>query len=124
MTGEDIYEPVEKLTPYLWRKRKKGNPNAAYYWCPGCKHCHLYPTGHISTGPNWQFDDNIQCPSFRPSMHIFIPEYRHDDGTVNPAQTICHYYLLDGAIQYQGDSRHELAGKTVPMEPIPEDYGF
>lgn len=124
MTESLVYHETEKLTPCLWRKRRKDGRGAYYaHWCPGCKHCHSYPVGDAFT-TNWTFDGNVVLPSFRPSMRIYIPERRREDGTVIPEYTTCHYYLIDGILQYQGDCRHEYSGKTIPMEPIPEDYGF
>jgi hypothetical protein len=37
----------------------------------------------------------------------------------NPAEsTRCHIFVRDGKIQFLNDCTHELAGKTVPMEPL------
>lgn len=119
---EDRYNPTEKLSPFLWRKSLREDPAKAYYlhWCPACKHGHTYPVGGIRDGgPNWSYNDNSEQPSFSPSMLIFMPA-----GRGFGQRTICHYYLTNGQIQYQGDCPHALAGQTVPMEPIPEDYGF
>lgn len=124
-TNDSPYAPTERLTPFLWRKRRKDDPAMAYYlhWCPACKHGHTYPTGGISSAHNWAFDENFACPSFNPSMHIFVPAGHYGDRDM-PQRTICHYYLTAGRIIYQGDCRHSLAGQSVAMEPIPEDYGF
>lgn len=108
---------TEKLTPFLWRKGE-------YYlhWCQGCKYGHLYQTDP-SRSPSWNFNGDIERPSFSPSMRIYTPA--HNDGEfAHPEQTICHYFVTDGQIQYCDDSRHELKGQTLPLEPIPEDYGF
>lgn len=123
--GDAVYMPVEKLSPVLWRKRRKVKPEMAYYlhWCQGCGHCHTYPTGGISDRANWNFNGNIESPSFTPSMHIFIPAMMLD-GEQRPQRTICHYYVTDGNIAYQMDSDHEFRGQTLPLQPIPEDYGF
>jgi hypothetical protein len=123
------YAPTEKLTPFLWRKAKEGNPGAAYYlhWCPACKRGHSYPIGGVAGPHNWQFNGNIEEPSFAPSMRIFIPAGPYGDNDEMVAeQTVCHYYLTDGKIIYQNDCHHDrgFAGKTVPLEPIPDNYGF
>jgi hypothetical protein len=57
-------------------------------------------------------------------MHIFIPEHKDEDGTLYRQRTTCHYYVTDGQIQYQGDCPHEFSGQTLPLQSIPEDYGF
>jgi len=31
----------------------------------------------------------------------------------------CHYFIKAGQIEFQGDSTHALAGKTVPLPPLP-----
>jgi hypothetical protein len=111
--------PLIKHTPFLWQR----GPNYLH-WCPGCKCGHVYPTKRIN-GPNWEFNNNVESPSFNPSMLIFMPEHTRSDGTKSPQKSICHYYLTNGVINYQGDCEHELAGRQkVALEPIPEDYGF
>lgn len=116
----EVYYAVEKLTPKLWRRRMKDGKGAYYmHWCPGCKHAHTYPVGPVHT-TNWNFDGNIDAPSFSPSMLIFMPA--HDD---RPQESICHYYLTAGVINYQPDCRHDLAGRQgVDPGAIPEDYGW
>ena len=106
-----------KHTPFLWQR----GPNYLH-WCPGCKCGHVYPTKR-ENGPNWGFNGNVESPSFTPSMLIYTPIYRNGEPT-GERHVRCHYYLTDGQIRYQPDCPHEFSGKTVPMEPIPDDYGF
>jgi hypothetical protein len=110
--------PLEKLTPYLWRRG-----NNYLHWCQGCVCGHMYPTNRVP-GPNWTFNDKPESPTFMPSMHIFVPQLVREDGVVVPQKTICHYHVIDGKIQYQPDCQHELKGQTLPLETIPPDYGF
>jgi hypothetical protein len=110
--------PLIKHTPYLWQR----GPNFLH-WCQGCKCGHVYPTKRIN-GPNWAFNGNVESPSFTPSMLIFMPPRKRQDGSMTGQKTICHYYLTDGKLAFCGDSPHEFSGKTVSLEPIPEDYGF
>jgi hypothetical protein len=106
--------PLIKHTPFLWQRG--GN---YLHWCPGCKCGHHYPTNQTG-GPSWDFNGNVQSPSFNPSMLIYIPA-RGD----RPQKSICHYYLTNGVINYQSDCEHALAGRQgIALEPIPEDYGF
>lgn len=107
-----------KHTPFLWQR----GPNYLH-WCQGCKYGHVYPTKRIN-GPNWDFNGNVEKPSFNPSMLIFIPERTDEDGTKSPQQTTCHYYVTDGEIRYQSDCPHQYSGQHLPLEPIPENYGF
>jgi hypothetical protein len=73
--------------------------------------------------PCWQWNGNAERPSITPSYLEYLPEHTRSDGTVSPRRTLCHCIITDGTIQFCGDSPHELSGKTVPMEPIPADYG-
>ena len=119
------YEPLEKLSPVLWRRRLKGNPNAAIYlhWCQGCGHGHTYPTGHANSKHNWGFNGNFEKPSFTPSMLFFVPAGRYGDPDM-PQRTICHYFVTDGEIRYCKDSPHKFSGQNLSLQPIPDDYGF
>lgn len=42
--------------------------------------------------------------------------------TREPAWGNCHSFLQNGMWQFLGDSAHSLAGKTVPMVPLPGWY--
>lgn len=81
------------------------------YWCPGCKMCHSVPKAR------WSYNGDDIKPTLSPSVRHF---YTLEDSVV----TTCHYFIQQGYIVYCSDSPHEFAGKTVPMEDIPEDYGF
>lgn len=113
---------VIKMSPFLWRKEA---PQGARYlhWCAACKSGHTYPVKGALKGHSWTFDGSIDKPSFEPSMLIFTPAQGLGNQHV-PQATVCHYYLRNGRIEYQQDCPHTYAGKTVPLEPIPEDYGF
>lgn len=111
---------TEKLSPILWRHETPEKSAGSYqylHWCPGCKCGHTYHVGS-SGRPSWSFNGNAEKPSFNPSMLLFEPL----DG--GGRRSICHYYVTDGEIRYQPDCEHELAGKSLPLPPIPEDYGF
>ena len=111
-------EPAEKLSPILWR-RQNPNGSAIYlHWCPGCGHGHTYHT------PAWSYNGQADQPSFTPSMRIFVPAGADDDGDTWSEETVCHYFVTDGQIMYCSDSPHKLSGQSVPLPPIPEDYGF
>lgn len=111
--------PLEKLTPFLWKRGFN-----YLHWCSACKCGHRYPTNTIG-GPSWTFNGNHEAPSFTPSMRIFTPAGPYgDNDEVVPEKTICHYYVTNGMIAYCGDCDHALLGKTVALDPIPEDYGF
>lgn len=123
---DDRYYALEKLTPYLWRRRLKPPKQGALYlhWCQGCGHAHSYPVEGARPNVNWTFNNKPESPSFTPSMLIFIPQRTRENGEVVPQKTTCHYYVTDGQIQYQGDCPHQYSGQTLPLQPIPDDYGF
>jgi hypothetical protein len=56
------------------------------------------PNGHT-----WEFDGNEQAPTFSPSVHIVGQ---------------CHYFIRAGRIEFCGDSKHHLAGKTVELPDL------
>lgn len=72
--------------------------------CPGCGCAHFFDS-------RWAFNGNRVRPTFGPSLLV----YESGD------QPRCHSFVTDGAIQYLGDSGHELAGKTVPLPPWHEE---
>lgn len=80
--------------------------------CPGCKHLHpiaIKPEGH-PTGQCWDWNGDVNKPTFSPSL-LCCAGY--------PAAR-CHSFIRDGNIQFLDDCYHELAGKTVPLDPIPD----
>lgn len=88
---------------------KEGQSSAWLHFCPGCKWMHVIytdpkaqPNGHV-----WQFDGNMEAPTFSPSVNIVGQ---------------CHYYLRAGRIEFMSDCRHTLAGQTVDLPDIPEDW--
>jgi len=85
------------------------------HWCPGCEEMH-----HIAVErplPNraqWTFDGNAEKPTFHPSVNIATA------ADVDLPFERCHYFLVAGELRYLGDSTHALAGRTVPLPPLPE----
>lgn len=77
------------------------------FWCPGCKEPHAFWTEYKDQSKRWTFNGDLDRPTFTPSLVVRTLERR------------CHLYLTDGKLQYLGDCSHELAGKTVQLEPLP-----
>lgn len=73
------------------------------FYCPACRELHHFNVAVFQ--PIWSFDGNLESPTFGPSLRII-------------GGNGCHLFVLGGQIQYCPDSRHELAGKTVPMVSI------
>lgn|SRR5574343_92638 len=76
--------------------------------CPGCKMAHAIHTARYSS-PRWEFDGNMESPTFSPSILV-----RWDEGTP-PVYHVCHSYIIKGQWQFLSDCTHALAGQTVPM---------
>lgn len=107
---------MSRLSDFL-RKTESGYS----HWCPACEEMHnFYVDKPTRAGAGWSFDGNVERPTFNPSMRISFPACDWGDGEHSPAQC-CHYFLHAGMLQFCGDSTHALAGKTVPLPPLPED---
>jgi len=65
----------------------------------------------------WKFNGDFQFPTFEPSFSHTIAPAR--DGEPN---RICHYFLKDGVIQYQGDCWHSKRGHYVPLPVLPKEF--
>lgn len=90
-----------------------GDGQADYvFWCPACQCGHgVWTTGKNGvTGAVWNFNGNMEKPTFTPSLRIEGP--MKSGGPV----VICHTNVTDGMIQYHSDCTHAFAGKRVPME--------
>lgn len=73
------------------------------YMCPGCGHGHTIPV------PRWSWNGSLDKPTVSPSVRHFI------NLTAGSENTICHYFITDGYIQYCNDCEHKLAGQTVEL---------
>jgi hypothetical protein len=108
----------------LTNKLHKSSEFVYKHWCGGCKQKHLIPVAgateeHTSITARWSFNGNIHAPTFSPSIHIHANADWDGTGVLRD-KTICHYFIVDGIIQYLGDCDHELAGQNVPMFDMPE----
>jgi len=89
-----------------------GHPDFIF-WCPACGCGHGVWTTAKNDQSVWIMSGTEERPTFTPSLLITYGESHPAD---RPA--VCHLNLTDGHLVYHGDSTHELAGKTVPMEPF------
>lgn len=103
------------------------------FWCPGCNQAHVINVGP-TPGPNWTWNNNVDSPTFSPSILIRSGHYSvhhtaddncwctyNQENPDNPTSfkcRICHSFVVDGNIQFLTDCTHELAGQTVPLPPI------
>lgn len=85
------------------------------HWCPGCDE----PHGVTIQGgpPQWTFNGNYDKPTFTPSVLCFTTNKQ------GQRETLCHYFITNGQIQFCGDSPHALAGKTVDLPDWPYAKG-
>jgi len=98
-------------------------PSGFSHWCPACEGMHILPD-------SWSFDGNLEKPTFSPSFKhsglqaVFVNgnwtgEWKRD-ASGNTIPFVCHYILTAGQLQFCGDCTHAMAGKTVPLPPLPE----
>ena len=79
----------------------------------------------------WKFDGNLEEPTFTPSFrHSGVRKVNVNgkwtgewvrDAAGNPIPHVCHYILTKGILNFCGDSMHALAGKSVPLPPLPKE---
>lgn len=108
--------------------------NKIAFYCPGCKTAHVLRTGD-GTGPKWEFNGNVDSPTFQPS--VLVRSIRANltdaelelydqvfDGTSaifdDPRfASVCHSFVRHGQIEFLPDCTHELVSQTVPLPDFP-----
>ena len=114
---------------YLRRWHDPSTGRAGYlFYCPGCEIGHS--VGTEGGPPSWNFDGNLEKPTFLPSVRCFT-EYSDEDNPdgspkklpAGKQRTLCHLFVKEGMIQFLSDCEHTLAGKTVPLPKWPANYG-
>lgn len=84
------------------------------FYCPGCKWMHhIAITKPSETNQQWQWDGNVNMPTYSPSISV---EWSRYDVPIK-----CHSFIQNGQWVFLGDCTHELAGQTVSMVDIPEE---
>lgn len=83
--------------------------DALMFWCPADNDLHMLPVNAEVKTPSWTWDGNLEQPTLSPSIL-----------TRWGAGKVCHSYLRAGQWEFLSDCTHELAGKTVPMVPLPD----
>jgi len=92
----------------------EGSPDWNFF-CPGyfCDHG-VWINNKNSFGARWDWNGDMDKPTFTPSLKITYPHWvdgvRIDD--------ICHFFIRNGNIEYQGDCTHHLAGLTIELADI------
>lgn len=74
------------------------------FHCPGCGCSHWFKT---EGKPKWTWNNDFEKPTINPSILVRSGNEK--------GQTVCHFFVKDGTIQYLGDCTHELKGQIVVM---------
>lgn len=79
-------------------------------FCPACKHGHMFASrgNPFSNGASWDFNGDLERPTFAPSMLI---KYQLRPGE----DYVCHSFVREGRIEFLSDCTHALAGQTVEL---------
>lgn len=108
------------MNPIVIERREQRDPNTIirkhYYWCPGCEQLHgiaIRPDVQ-SNGAGWDFSGTLECPTYSPSQKT---DFAYG---VPPVAVLCHTFIRGGQIEFLTDSPHALAGRTVPLPPVPD----
>ena len=91
---------MQKLKVY---KTKTGK--VYVFWCKGCEATHSFDVREDGGQPTWEFNGDMENPSFTPSLHY---NYR----------PFCHLNMKNGIIEYCKDCYHKYSGQNVPLEPF------
>lgn len=86
--------------------------------CPGCEESHFLTVAphQAPNGASWQFNGNLEKPTFQPSI---LSSIEPSPGSDRPKR-VCHSFVTDGEIRFLSDCTHDLAGKTVELPVIPD----
>lgn len=95
--------------PVVRSLRKHGTEehHAWRFHCPGCGFGHSFDS-------RWTFNGDTVKPTFTPSLLVRTERLEGE----KRVPVLCHSFVTDGQIRFLNDCTHDLAGKTVPLEPI------
>lgn len=78
------------------------------HYCPGCHTMHGIATREpYPFERRWRFNGNLHAPTFAPAV------------TMIDTSSVCTYLLEHGTLYFGERCSHELAGKAVPLPPLP-----
>lgn len=98
----------------------------AMFWCPACQMYHgPRVIGERGEGPLWTWNGDKVKPTFSPSILVRGTQRLTDEELaaikrgekIEPRTLLCHSFVRDGVIEFCSDSQHEMAGKSVKLEP-------
>lgn len=94
-----------------FKKISLGGDTYICFYCSGCEESHGFVVVRKgSKGPVWTWDENLESPTFSPSLKI--------TSSWKGKERICHLFLKSGKIQYLADCTHSFAGKTIEPEDL------
>lgn len=96
------------------------------YFCFGCNRSHVIYYNDSNPVINWQWNKDYVLPTFSPSVKHEYPNWVPPSTPENPIPheqqilkiDICHYFIVNGQIQYLDDCTHAYRNKIVDMLPI------
>lgn len=91
------------------------NHEVYLFFCPACEHGHVYTIKCDYEGPKWNFNGDMNNPTFSPSLLNWIP------GPNGEKKEVCHLFVKNGKIEFCPDSYHEFAGKIVPLPDLDKE---
>jgi len=82
---------------------EQNNPDDPEYMfeCPGCGENHWFKT--TGSKPRWEFNGDLDSPTVTPSLLSKVNN------------SVCHFFVRDGKIQFLDDCTHDKAWSTVSM---------
>lgn len=121
-----ILRPVDHSSAFNPAESAAYGPDYVFF-CEGCGCGHgVWTVKRNPNGPVWGFNNNMDAPTFTPSIKVTGTQPITDDEharimrgeKIEPRPLCCHLYVKNGMIEYLGDCTHALRGKTVPMTPF------
>ena len=104
--------PIAKLEAIYHSRTKKPGVLLSYFFrCPGCDDLHQVVVDKSEPQPVWEFNGDLEKPTFSPSILCFRMEGKK-------RITTCHSFVENGKIRYLTDSLHHLAGQTVELPEV------
>ena len=84
------------------------NDHRVWFHCPGCDKLHAF------SPYQWQFFNwDMEKPTVRESILV---RYSDSKGPI-----VCHSYITDGTIRFEGDCTHSLVGQSVELPDLTDD---
>lgn len=95
------------------KKIHDGGSGNYLHYCPGCEGLHMINTGSRNqNNALWSFNGNFEVPTFTPSVDV----------NKNFPESRCHYSIIEGKIIFTTECYHKLAGQTIDIPEIPDDW--